>query len=409
MSIIEVHNLSKKYRIGLQKEGMTYDTLRDDLVNIFKKPLLWLIGQRKSKEYIWALKDINFSVKPGEILGIIGPNGAGKTTLLKVLTRITSPTKGKAIIRGRVSSLLEVGIGVHPELTGRENIYLNGAILGMRRREIDKRFDEIVEFAGIERFLETPVKRYSSGMYVRLAFSVAAHLEPDILLVDEVLSVGDVAFQKKSLGKMKDVSRGGRTVLFVSHNMGTIQQLTKRCLLLDKGKLILDSETSKVVEVYMKSATSASNASKGFKTGLEGFCIDSIKLDEKHLEYGFNKPLKFDLCLRTEKDIQDLFIGMQIINSVGARIMTPKTVISKLEAGENIISLILEDHYLPPGFYTLNMGIDSGGACIFYETSVLSFEISDIEIEDWFMVDRKDILGVCPPVKYYIQKRRLNN
>jgi lipopolysaccharide transport system ATP-binding protein len=403
-SIIEVKNLSKKYRISHQKRGMNYGNFREELIDAFKKPFRLLTDQKENKEDIWALKDINFSVVPGEILGIIGPNGAGKSTLLKVLTRITPPTKGEIIMRGRVSSLLEVGVGFHPELTGRENIYLNGAILGMTKKEINRKFDEIVDFSGIEKFLDTPVKRYSSGMYVRLAFSVAAHLEPEILLIDEVLAVGDAAFQKKSLGKMEEVSKSGRTVLFVSHNMGAIQQLTKRCLLLNEGNLILDGNTMNTIEAYMKWSSSILSASKSFKTEMEGFYIDLIKLDREQLEYGFNKPLRFDFHLRTEKNIKNLFIGMQIINSIGARIMTPKTVISSLEAGKNIISLVLENHYLPPGFYTLNIGMDLGGACIFYKTNILSFEISDIGIEDWFMVDRRDILGGCPPVKYYIQK-----
>lgn len=249
-SIIKVENLSKRYWIS-HKKVAHYNTLREDLINIFKKPINWLNGRKEKKEHIWALKDINFLIEPGEILGIIGPNGAGKSTLLKVLTRITPPTEGKAIVRGRVGSLLEVGTGFHPELTGRENIYLNGAILGMRKMEIDKKFDEIVEFSGVEKFLDTPLKHYSSGMNVRLAFSVAAHLEPEILLVDEVLAVGDAAFQKKSLRKMEEVSRKGRTVLFVSHNMVSIINLCPRTILLDSGKIVMDGPTSNVIEHYM--------------------------------------------------------------------------------------------------------------------------------------------------------------
>jgi len=250
---IRVEGLSKRYRIG-QREG--YLTLRDVLARGLKAPFR-LLGKgsqnlpRRSNEYIWALKDVSFEVKRGEVVGIIGRNGAGKTTLLKILSRITEPTKGYAEVRGRIGSLLEVGTGFHPELTGRENIYLNGAILGMKKREIDRKFDEIVAFAEMEKFIDTPVKYYSSGMYVRLAFAVAAHLEPEILLVDEVLAVGDAAFQKKCLGKMGDVAKEGRTVLFVSHNMGAIIDLCQRCLWLDEGAVVESGNPQKVVLNYL--------------------------------------------------------------------------------------------------------------------------------------------------------------
>jgi len=253
--IIEVKNLSKRYCISHQNGGSyNYNTLREDLVNLIKKPINWISSQKKNKEYIFALNDINLSVEQGEILGIIGPNGAGKSTLLKILTRITPPTHGEAVVRGRICSLLEVGTGFHPELTGRENIYLNGAILGMRKKEIDRKFNEIVEFSGVEKFLDTPLKRYSSGMNVRLAFSVAVNLEPEILLIDEVLAVGDAAFQKKSLGKMEEVTqKSGRTILFVSHNMGAIQGLCKRTILLDKGKIVKIGPTQEVINFYLNS------------------------------------------------------------------------------------------------------------------------------------------------------------
>ncbi|MGC8960577.1 MAG: ABC transporter ATP-binding protein, partial [Chloroflexia bacterium] len=240
---IRVEGLSKRYRIG-QREP--YRALRDVLARGLAAPFRATASVfRRSgpngngirgENYIWALKDVSFEVKRGEVVGVIGRNGAGKTTLLKILSRITEPTEGYAEIHGRVGSLLEVGTGFHPELTGRENIYLNGAILGMKKAEIDKKFDEIVAFAEVEKFIDTPVKRYSSGMYVRLAFAVAAHLEPEILLVDEVLAVGDAAFQKKCLGKMGDVAKGGRTVLFVSHQMNSIRKLCDRCIWLDAGR-----------------------------------------------------------------------------------------------------------------------------------------------------------------------------
>ena len=253
---IEIDGLSKHYRIG---QHVTYKTLRDSITEAFQSPFRRFrasSGERTPQgDWIWALKDISFSINQGEVMGIIGPNGAGKSTLLKVLTRITEPTDGCAKIRGRVGSLLEVGTGFHPELTGRENIYLNGAILGMRRAEIERKFDEIVAFSEIEKFIDTPVKRYSSGMYMRLAFSVAAHLEPDILVVDEVLAVGDSAFQRKCLGKMEDVAIQGRTVLFVSHNMPAITRLCSSAILLEAGKLILSGTSIEVTSAYLSGIT----------------------------------------------------------------------------------------------------------------------------------------------------------
>jgi len=251
-AVIKAENLSKKYRIGARE---AYKTFRETLVDSAAAPFRRLknIGRPIPKgEIIWALKDVSFEVKQGDVLGIIGRNGAGKTTLLKIFSRITEPTKGKVTLKGRVASLLEVGTGFHPELTGKENIYLNGAILGMNRYEISKKFDEIVAFAEVEKFLDTPVKRYSSGMYMRLAFAVAAHLEPDILLIDEVLAVGDAAFQKKCLGKMGAVSKEGRTVLFVSHNMGAIQRLCPRAIILDSGELFMDTDALTAVQIYLK-------------------------------------------------------------------------------------------------------------------------------------------------------------
>ncbi len=251
---IRVENLSKLYHIGALQQR--HDTLRDALVSTFQRFNVQRSNVQRSNvqrsDELWALRDVSFEVKRGEVVGIIGRNGAGKSTLLKILSRITEPTAGRAIINGRVGSLLEVGTGFHPELTGRENIYLNGAILGMRRREIEAKFDEIVAFAETERFLDTPVKRYSSGMYVRLAFAVAAHLEPEILLVDEVLAVGDAQFQKKCLGKMGDVAKEGRTVLFVSHNMGALLNLCPRAVLLVQGKMQCDGPSREVVRQYIE-------------------------------------------------------------------------------------------------------------------------------------------------------------
>jgi lipopolysaccharide transport system ATP-binding protein len=290
-TVIKVEGLSKLYCIGHREE---YHTLRDTIAKSFSKSLrlfkrssslgnsqlsalssssresLSALSSPLSADTIWALKDVSFSIKRGEVVGIIGRNGAGKSTLLKILSRITEPTEGHAEIRGRVGSLLEVGTGFHPELSGRENIYLNGAILGMKKVEIAHKFDEIVAFAEVEKFIDTPVKHYSSGMYVRLAFAVAAHLEPEILLVDEVLAVGDAAFQKKCLGKMGDVAKEGRTVLFVSHNMAAVLGLCERAILLDLGRAIIDGYSREVVDQYLQTIDQKANLSLNERADREG-------------------------------------------------------------------------------------------------------------------------------------------
>jgi lipopolysaccharide transport system ATP-binding protein len=250
--IIRIENLGKRYQLGTRDAG--YDTLRDSITRAVRAPWERLRRRngKRDDETIWALKDVRFDVAPGEVVGVIGRNGAGKSTLLKVLSRITEPTTGRAELYGRVASLLEVGTGFHPELTGRENVYLNGAILGMRKAEIDRKFDEIVAFAELEKFLDTPVKRYSSGMYMRLAFAVASHLEPEILVIDEVLAVGDAAFQKKCLGKMSAVAMEGRTVLFVSHNMIAMQSLCRRIIWLDGGEIVESGPAGDVVSNYLQ-------------------------------------------------------------------------------------------------------------------------------------------------------------
>ena len=250
---IQIHELSKRYRIDPAAGGASGRTLQEDLLRMVKRPFR---GEASgAKQDVWALRDVSFDVKEGEVIGRIGRNGAGKSTLLKILSRITEPTSGYADLYGRVGSLLEVGTGFHTELTGRENIYLSGAILGMRKAEIDRKFDRIVAFSGVEKYIDTPVKRYSSGMAVRLAFAVAAHLDPEILLVDEVLAVGDAAFQKKSLGKMSEVAESGRTVIFVSHNMGAIKNLCSRAVLLEKGRLRADGDVDAVVQEYLISSS----------------------------------------------------------------------------------------------------------------------------------------------------------
>jgi lipopolysaccharide transport system ATP-binding protein len=302
--IIQVHNISKIYRIGAQEQ--INKTFREALVDALKSPYknlrdLWKLTKfnpeeqesvikpsQQPEDIIWALKDVSFKVEQGEVLGIIGRNGAGKSTLLKILSRITEPTSGDVWLQGRVSSLLEVGTGFHPELSGRENIYLNGTILGMRKYEIDKKFDEIVEFSGdeVKKLLDTPVKRYSSGMYVRLAFAVAAHLESEILIVDEVLAVGDAAFQKKCLGKMQDIStQEGRTILFVSHNMPAVRKFCHRGILIESGGIVLDSEVNTVVNHYLESGSSTTTSrtwSTQERPGNHAFKLISMQLIDKN-------------------------------------------------------------------------------------------------------------------------------
>ncbi len=287
--VIRVEHLSKRYRIGIKDESAT--TPKEILTGLVQLPLRnfrrlrnlasFQEDESDAHDIIWALHDVTFHVRKGEVVGIIGRNGAGKSTLLKILSRITVPTSGYVAARGRIASLLEVGTGFNPELTGRENVFLNGTILGMRKREIDRKFDEIVAFSGVEKFIDTPVKRYSSGMRVRLAFAVAAHLEPEILIIDEVLAVGDVEFQRKCLGKMDEVARGGRTVLFVSHNMQAIRTLCQRTVLLENGQVQLDGPTLEVVKVYMppvENITSEKVWNEDERPGNEAWVLLSVKL-----------------------------------------------------------------------------------------------------------------------------------
>lgn len=304
---IDVKDLSKVYNIGHERKGMKGTaTLRDAITNFVLKPTELITGHRLRKEQFWALKDINFEVQQGDVIGIIGKNGSGKSTLLKILSQIVEPTTGEIRMRGKVASLLEVGTGFHPELTGRENIFFNGAILGMKRKEIVAKFDDIVAFSEVEQFLDTPVKFYSSGMYVRLAFAVAAHLDPDILIVDEVLAVGDAAFQKKSLGKMSSVAKEGRTVLFVSHSMPAVDQLCNRAILLEDGNIKYNGPTKNVIDRYMKkskkrSLTYERIASKPYQIlgvkliNSSGKEVNEIKIDDDvliQIEYILDKPLK---------------------------------------------------------------------------------------------------------------------
>jgi len=339
---ISVENLSKRYRIGRARQQ--HDTLRDSLVAGLRgagKRLSSLVRGQPSDDrgdgtdgnIIWALKDVSFSISRGEVVGVIGKNGAGKSTLLKVLSRITEPTAGRAEIRGRVGSLLEVGTGFHPELSGRENIYLNGAILGMRRAEIEAKFDEIVAFAEIQKFLDTPVKRYSSGMYVRLAFAVAAHLEPEILLVDEVLAVGDAAFQDKCLGKMSDVARSGRTVLFVSHNLGAIKRLCKRSVWIDYGRIAQLGRTDQVIGAYLDSASSHDAVWRAENEASNGYGHSPVRLCQVSVRNAFGRatdrfqmdsPLIVEMDYDVLTDLENLRFGLVLTGDDGTVIFESK-------------------------------------------------------------------------------------
>ncbi len=339
-----VENLWKGYHLGSGKSG----SLRETLTSLFKT-------DATQKELFWALHDISFSINKGDTVGIIGRNGAGKSTLLKILSRITAPTKGGFTLNGRVSSLLEVGTGFHPELTGTENIYLNGTILGMKRREVKAKFDEIVSFSGIEKFIETPVKRYSSGMYVRLAFAVAAHLEPEILIVDEVLAVGDAEFQKKCIGKMKEVSTNqGRTVLFVSHNMGAVAQLCNKGILLANGKLIEQSNINQVINAYLGNLESSvdlikKDVLKNTTHFVEVFMCDS-KL-KPISEYKHNEDIFMKINLHVADFNENYELAMRLIDRNKNPVFTIHEKLKKHYKNDHAISLTVK---LPSGFLTPN-------------------------------------------------------
>ncbi len=380
---LRVVNLAKQYRIG-EAAGLNYRTLRDLLAHGLRRG-----GNRAT---IWALKDVSFEVRAGEVVGIIGHNGAGKTTLLKILSRVTRPTQGYAELYGRVGSLLEVGTGFHPELTGRENIYLSGAILGMSRAEIDRKFDEIVAFAEVEKFIDTPVKFYSSGMYLRLAFAVAAHLEPEILLVDEVLAVGDAAFQRKCLGKMGEVAREGRTVLFVSHNMSAILHLTQRTLVLKQGRIVFDGPTPEAVDFYLSSGYRRSGERRWdqdppeMDTGpfrpvalrlrdARGRVTDTFRSDE---------PITIEWEYVLEKPLRGLRVGIYVLTTRGEYVLTSFDTDdlnqyrrwSERPAGRYLSRCTLPGHWLNEGRYILAVNASIYGVrTFFHEENALSFRI----------------------------------
>ena len=323
---IRAEGLRKQYQIGAARSAFSYGTLRDTIADTLAAP--FTRGRKTERSQIWALDGVNLEVRAGEVLGLIGRNGAGKSTLLKVLSRITRPTEGAADLYGRVGSLLEVGTGFHPELTGRENIFLNGAILGMRRTEITRKFDDIVSFAGVAQFIDTPVRHYSSGMYVRLAFAVAAHLEPEILLVDEVLAVGDAAFQRQCLGKMQDVSRSGRTIIFVSHNMPAITRLCSRAALLSAGKVVDDGPADQVVARYLASelGTSARREWGPDAPGTDWLRLQRVRVVSESREtiesVDVRKPVGIEITFEIREQQQQFVPGITLTTDQGQPIFS---------------------------------------------------------------------------------------
>jgi homopolymeric O-antigen transport system ATP-binding protein len=401
--IIRAENLGKKYLIGHQAQNGSYTALRDVLMHnarsLWHKTRDLVQGkptvQGDTLEEVWVLKEVSFDIRRGEMVGIIGRNGAGKSTLLKILSQITEPTEGRVCLRGRVASLLEVGTGFHPELTGRENIFLNGAILGMSRAEIRKKFDEMVAFAEVEKFIDTPVKRYSSGMYVRLAFAVAAHLEPEILVVDEVLAVGDAAFQKKCLGKMGDVAKEGRTVLFVSHNMAAIGHLCNRGILLSQGQITCSGDISMVIDRYLQGLTPVQtmNAPYIAKNNELAITLRSFNFLNQEGEtipiMHAGSPIVLRLRLETCLHRKDLLVSMSVNTLQDLRVCAMHTVISgftlELNPPGADIHCKLPNVPFSPGRYRLSIKIVVDGIVAFYLPNIIEV---DVEAGDFYGTGR---------------------
>jgi lipopolysaccharide transport system ATP-binding protein len=392
MNVIKVENLYKQYRLGQVSTGSIAHDLNRwwHTVRGKEDPYEKITGvnnreENDSNEYVWALQDINFSVKQGEVLGIIGRNGAGKSTLLKILSKVTSPTKGNIKVKGRIASLLEVGTGFHPELTGRENIFLNGAILGMTKSEIRSKFDEIVAFSGVEKYIDTPVKRYSSGMYVRLAFAVAAHLEPEILIVDEVLAVGDAEFQKKCLGKMKEVSGEGRTVLFVSHNMASVKSLCTRGIVLENGALAYDGTTDDAVSFYLNRGADQTN-SRNFADTIRNdvFHLHRISLKKEGEQIG-EAPLTESSAIELETELSILehperyHITYHLYNEMGEALFSfGSQGHAHLKTGKNKIVCTFPAGFFQAGQFFLSFFfVEDRKRSIFVERDIMSFTIID--------------------------------
>ena len=384
---IEFENISKQYRLGLVSTGtLSHDLNRFWQTKVLRREDPYLkVGEtndrahKGSSEYVWALKDINFKVEQGDVVGIIGRNGAGKSTLLKLLSRVTAPTTGIIRAKGRIASLLEVGTGFHPEMTGRENIYMNGAIMGMTRAEITRKLDEIVDFSGCERYLDTPVKRYSSGMTVRLGFAIAAHLEPEILVVDEVLAVGDAEFQKKAIGKMQDVSRGeGRTVLFVSHNMGAVRNLCKRGIVLNQGHVEFDGGVEDAVNFYtqktcLNKATKIKVSAHQKDIRSTDVQIDSIEFSKGINSFAMNEPIDFTFFVHANKTTKKCRINLTVFSTSGAPIgsISNEKYFDIAKGEKKKVHLVLLNHRLTIGTYNVSFSIGTGN----YKTSETNFEV----------------------------------
>lgn len=416
MPTIEIKNISKKYRIMRQKER--YGTLRDTMINVFKNPVSFFkktLTGGNIKEEFWALKDINLNINAGEAVGIIGANGAGKSTFLKIISRITFPTTGEIKIRGRVASLLEIGTGFHPELTGYENIFLNGAIMGMTKKEIKSKLNDIIKFAGIEKFIDTPVKRYSSGMYIRLAFSVAAHMEPDILLVDEVLAVGDASFQRKCLGKMNEVAKKeGRTVLFVSHNMTAIQNLCEKCILLENGTIKKQGKTNEVISYYLNQSNKGVNIGEYKHSKNDFLANDSVELISVKLtnqngdvcsDFGSTENIYVLIEYKVKRELSALVVDVSLKNEDGLTIFNSSDNDDGRLAGQKRTIGIYTSHcQIPQNLLNVDKYFVSVGGSIpkieqfFHAKNILSFNLRSTGGPTSVDPPRSGI--VCPDLKW---------
>jgi lipopolysaccharide transport system ATP-binding protein len=410
--LIEVDGISKQYLIQHQHLA-AYGSLRDELTAFARNPLRYLDGRRQTPERFWALKDVTFSVERGDCIGIVGRNGSGKSTLLKILSRIVEPTRGRAVLRGEAASLLEVGTGFHPELTGRENIYFNGSVLGMTRRQIASRFDEIVAFADTEKFLDTPVKFYSSGMYVRLAFAVAAHLDPDILIVDEVLAVGDAAFQAKCLSKMSTTAQQGRTILFVSHNLHAVRRLCKKALLLDSGNLVCAGSAEDVAEKYIQNVEDPMTAlplnrrKRDSNLTLEAR-FATITLEQERTLDGTRvdstSPLTIKLEIESSRDIERPVAVHVAFFNAGQMILRFESehngLTLRLRKGANHVRCTIQPTYLAGGHYSLNCSMLYVGAeHIGHIDSVpeaVSFTAQDVLLQDGSPITQREAVYWTP-------------
>ena len=408
---INAEHLSKRYRIG-QKEAM-HDHFGTAVIEFIKTPIknyrkyrsLYRFGESESEDsdILWALRDVSFEVKKGEVLGIIGRNGAGKSTLLKILSRITNPTNGRAEIRGRVSSLLEVGTGFHNELSGRENIYLNGTILGMRKREIDRKIKDIIEFSGVEKFIDTPVKRYSSGMKVRLAFSVAAHLEPEILIIDEVLAVGDAEFQKKCLGKMHDFTKEGRTVIFVSHNMGAVIELCPRTIILNSGTIVDEGPSKAVVERYLSSlfqpTEDADKKEADQRSGDGRLRFTSVYLQDaegrKTSMPIAGNPLDIVIEFLSKEDLSNVEFVFTIFNNLGVAVTHCSVRVNgrsfDIKKGDGRIACTIPKLPLPIGKYKISLAAQDSISKLDADRTACVFDVNDSNFFD---------TQFMPPIRY---------